>query len=264
MGESAQRWSDLLETPPSYNESLGSPQLIMCLDPYQQPAQDYAIAEPQIREDVFVMQRKERVVPISSQQVQSSSGYNPVIQFPNQYKGQSEFEDRTLIATNVHPETTREEIMAVFDPYNSIKNIDMSLIADGFCSVEYYDLRHANNVKRIANTATLHGNVIVVSYAPLSRIGDCKKPPNNGTIVVFHLPATGVTDKQIEMTFGQFGEIRQIRGTPSKPTQRFIEYWDTRAAEEALNSLNGKYVMGSKISIEFSLPGGFRKNAFMH
>lgn len=257
MGDSA-NWSYLLATPPSY-ASQDSPDLVMCVDSFSQPEHDYVIPQEELQE-IFPA-KEQRIVPITSQQIQSSPAYGTSIQpFQNQCKDFGDFENRSLLVTNVHPETTKQEIIELFDPYDSIKSIDMSLIGDGLCTVEYYDLRHANNLKRIANGATLHGNVIIVAYAALPRLNDSKKPPNNGTIVVFHLPM-GVTDKQIETHFGQFGEIKQIRGTPSKPTQRFIEYWDTRSAEDALNGLSGKQMMGSKLSIEFSLPGGSRKNA---
>jgi RNA recognition motif-containing protein len=125
-------------------------------------------------------------------------------------------------------------------------------------TIEYYNLKNAQNLKRLMNGVKVGVNMIMVSYAPLSKIDDPKKPPNNGTIVVFHLPQ-GISPSDIEEAFGQFGEIRQIRGTPTKPTQRFIEFWDIRAAERALNGLSGKYLMGSRVSIEFSLPGGFRR-----
>ena len=110
----------------------------------------------------------------------------------------------------------------------------------------------------LLNGSQLKGKTITVSFAPLPVILDPKKPPNNGTIVIFHLPA-GITDDQIVTIFGQFGEIRQIRGTPTKTQQRFVEYYDTRHAEAALLSMSGKYVMGTRVSIEFSLPGGFRR-----
>ncbi|OHT07860.1 hypothetical protein TRFO_23809 [Tritrichomonas foetus] len=171
----------------------------------------------------------------------------------------SEIENRSLLATNLNPNTTLEEIQHTFDPYNSTKNIDTSNLHNGQIIIEYYDLRHAQSIKRATNGIMLKGNVIIVAYAPLQKIDDPRKPPNNGTIVVFHLP-TVINDQHIESSFGAYGEIRQIRGTPSKPTQRFIEFWDTRAAEAALNNLSGKYVMGSRVSIEFSLPGGFRRN----
>jgi RNA recognition motif-containing protein len=170
----------------------------------------------------------------------------------------NEIENRALLITNVHPETSESEIQELLNPFNDIRTISISL-ESGTIVVEYFDLRRANHIRRNCNNVVLHDNVICVAYAPLPKIDDPRKPPNNGTIVVFHLP-TGITNPQIDSSFGEFGEIRQVRGTPSKPNQKFIEYWDIRDAQKALDALNGQYVMGSRVSIEFSLPGGFRRS----
>ncbi|KAK8852908.1 hypothetical protein M9Y10_017901 [Tritrichomonas musculus] len=178
----------------------------------------------------------------------------------------NEIENRTLYISNLNPQLSLDEIKQIFDPNNNSKNIDISnLKINNSITIEYFDLRQAQAIKKNLNGTTMNSpssyglGPISVVYAPLKKIPDPRRPPNNGTIVVFHLPA-GVTESHIESSFGSFGSIREIRGTPQKPGQRFIEFWDTRAAEAALNALNGKYVMGSKVSIEFSLPGGFRRN----
>ena len=178
----------------------------------------------------------------------------------------NEIENRTLLISNLNPSTTLEEIKSVFDSHQLSKTIDTTNLAiTGSITIEFFDLREAQNIKKTKNgimfpsAKNVSKGPISVVYAPLKTVPNPKRPPNNGTIVVFHLP-NGITDQHIDSSFSSFGEIREIRGTPQKPGQRFIEFWDTRAAEDALNNLNGKLIMGSKVSIEFSLPGGFRKN----
>jgi hypothetical protein len=169
----------------------------------------------------------------------------------------NEIENRTLLASNIDPDTPLEEVERVFKMAGSVRTIDSSSLDSGSVTVEYFDLRHATQVR--ASPIAINGCPVALTYAPLPRIEDPRNPPNNGTLVVFHLPA-GITNQQIEATFGPFGEIRQVRGTPSKPNQKFVEYWDIRDAQKALDALNGQYLMGSRVSIEFSLPGGFRRN----
>ena len=68
---------------------------------------------------------------------------------------------------------------------------------------------------------------------------------------------------ELAKIFEQFGEIRQIRPTPSKQNQKFIEFWNTKAAAAAVRAMRNrkrKQVLGSKVAVEFSLPGGYRKN----
>jgi len=182
----------------------------------------------------------------------------PTVPAPAAAIDHDEIENRALRVTNVDPGTTRDELLSVFGPSQNVRGLDVSGLDRGIVVVDYFDFREAQDMRRSRNGATVHGGAVSVGYAPLAAIKDPKRPPNNGTIVVFHLPE--MSPQEIEGVFRKFGEIRQVRGTPAKLTQRFVEFWDVRAAEQALNSLNGQFVMKSRISIEFSLPGGFRRN----
>jgi hypothetical protein len=124
-------------------------------------------------------------------------------------------------------------------------------------AIRFFDLRHARMMRLCAvryRTRFLRS----AFGAPLPVI-DRRKPPNNATLVVFHLPAD-VGERALWEEFGKFGDIRMIRETPHKAGQRFVEYWDTRSAEAALMAMNGKAWM-RRIAIEFSLPGGTRRES---
>ncbi|KAH0795643.1 RNA-binding protein [Histomonas meleagridis] len=251
-------WSDFVSTPPNFSGSPSERPFIEYFDSYLQPP-PYPLISEEKSAKIF-----ETPINTATQQTSvSSTLYPPSLQYPSSYSSYNDFyeiENRTLIVSNVNPHTSHAEFENTFFVKNGIKSINFSKLSKGIVTIEYYDLRSSIQFKKMKNGSMLHGNVIMVVYAPLPKIEDPKKPPNNGTIVVFNLPS-GINDQHIESSFSQFGEIRQIRGTPTKPSQRFIEYFDTRSSEAALNGLNGKYVMGSRVSIEFSLPGGFRRNA---
>lgn len=51
----------------------------------------------------------------------------------------------------------------------------------------------------------------------------------------------------------------QIRETPHKRHHKFIEYYDVRAAEAALRTLNRSDIAGKRIKLEPSRPGGARR-----
>lgn len=53
--------------------------------------------------------------------------------------------------------------------------------------------------------------------------------------------------------------IKQIRETPHKRHHKFIEFYDVRAAEAALKSLNRSDIAGKRIKLEPSRPGGARR-----
>ena len=102
-----------------------------------------------------------------------------------------------------------------------------------------------------------------MSFGNDIKIIDKKNPPNNGTIVVFNLPEIA-KDEDIYSIFQQFGDIKDIRRTPNKHTQRFVEFYDSRSAFKAKKSMKKKKltITGKfcHINIEFSLPGNYRVN----
>lgn len=52
------------------------------------------------------------------------------------------------------------------------------------------------------------------------------------------------------------GPVKELRETPSKKHQKFVEFYDVRDAAKALKEMNGKEIHGKPIVIEFSRPGG--------
>mgnify|MGYP003702562047 CR=1 FL=1 len=55
----------------------------------------------------------------------------------------------------------------------------------------------------------------------------------------------------------------QIRETPHKRHHRFIEFYDVRAAESALRSLNKSDIAGKRVKLEPSRPGGARRRSVL-
>ncbi|XP_062110510.1 protein terminal ear1 homolog [Humulus lupulus] len=78
---------------------------------------------------------------------------------------------------------------------------------------------------------------------------------NQGTIVIFNLDSE-VTASTLQDIFQSFGPIKELRETPSKKHQKFVEFFDVRDAAKALVEMNGREINGKQIVIEFSRPGG--------
>nr|GFB36155.1 protein MEI2-like 2 [Tanacetum cinerariifolium] len=85
---------------------------------------------------------------------------------------------------------------------------------------------------------------------------------NQGTLVVFNLDPS-VSPEDLLQIFGAYGEVKEIRETPHKRHHKFIEYYDVRAAEAALRSLNRSDIAGKRIKLEPSRPGGARRNLML-
>jgi len=188
-----------------------------------------------------------------------TSGINDISANEMPEKKQSpEIDSRILVFSKLSPLINEETLKTCFPSTVPIKLITRA--SNSSFLVELFDLRHAQYFRHYFDSRNLLGMPVSVRYSSPLPVEPHQKPPNNGTIVIFHLNPI-ITNSQLEHAFSAFGEIRQIRGTPSKPHQRFIEYWDSRCASTALKSMNGKPLLGSKVSIEFSIPGGLRKNA---
>jgi RNA recognition motif-containing protein len=175
-----------------------------------------------------------------------------------------ELEDRRVEITNIHPEINEEEIRRIGSSYGDVNEIDFSQKHKGKVFMKFFDIRSAHAMRKESGKVRDHS--WFVQFAEPEPITDPKHPPNNGTIVIFN-SFSNVLDSDIHAEFSKFGEIRDIRtsksdsrSTKKKGKQKFIEFWDIRASEQALRLLKEKEVLGQKIPVEFSRPGGFRKN----
>ncbi|KAH0791261.1 protein MEI2-like 2 isoform X4 [Histomonas meleagridis] len=188
---------------------------------------------------------------------------NPPIPVINRPDGEatspSELESRSVEVYGLEKKYTQENIDELINPPIVINYFEMN--KDGSLHIEFYDLRHSIMFRNMFNGMKIGDREIEVKYSiPKSLPGS--EPVNNGTIVLFHLTPM-INNQQLSKLFSKFGEIKQIRGTPQKPMQRFIEYWDTRGSAEAVKEMDGVSINGAKISIKFSVPGGLRRKAFV-
>lgn len=172
-----------------------------------------------------------------------------------------EIENRVVILSNIPPSEDLEELKHYLAQFGAVEAFDDTNFSRGILAVHYFDICAAQCLRR--SDVRLNGKVVMMTYGPLEEVKNRKKPPNNGTIVIFHLPED-TTDEELRQLFVRFGRIKQIRSSPFKQSQKFIEFYDKRHAQAALTAMNGTYVRSSKINIEFSLPGGFRRSAQSH
>lgn len=234
------QWSDYVRTPPSFgstpNSLVNSSSAVMATH----------VLDSELSHLIY------------SLGMQDTSQLNGMVgpSLPNQSDNFNE--NRSILVTNVHPETTEDEIRTMFSSGDSLYGIHTENIKNGKVTLDYYDLRQSFRAKMLLNGNVLHGNVITVDYAPLTvENTDNKKPPNHGTIAIFHLKTT--TDDHVRAIFAEYGEIREVRSSPTNPNQKFVEYFDIRSAAKALKAKNGKYIMGNRVKIEFSSPFKLRK-----
>ncbi|KAF9673392.1 hypothetical protein SADUNF_Sadunf10G0019300 [Salix dunnii] len=198
---------------------------------------------------------------------------------------------RTLVLSSVPTEVTETLMRRELEVFGEVRGVQMERVGDGMVTVHFYDLRHAERALReIREQHMLHQarlrNLFIQNCESLSMniappppargliagcvvwaqfiIPSCKAVPdgqNQGTLVVFNLDPD-VSTRCLKEIFQAFGAVKELRETPSKKHQKFVEFYDVRDAAMALREMNGKEIYGKQVDIEFSRPGGYGKKFF--
>ncbi|CAL0318632.1 unnamed protein product [Lupinus luteus] len=93
------------------------------------------------------------------------------------------------------------------------------------------------------------GTLAAVTRADTTKDNPSDKDINQGILVVFNLDPS-VSNEDLRQISGACGEVKAIRETPHKRHHKFIEFYDVRAAEAALKSLNRSNIAGKRIKLE--------------
>lgn len=165
----------------------------------------------------------------------------------------NEHPSHSLLVKNVQL-LTNETLAKIFQQYGDVKTIDMEAKQHNFVIVTFFDIRAAKLAQKNVNGANVLGKILEVHFF----FPKTQENVNQGTLVVFNLNVA-ITRQELHKMFGKFGEIKEIRETPNKKHHKFIEFFDTRSAETAMNELNKTLLSGKKIKIELSRPGGARR-----
>ncbi|KAK8958226.1 Protein MEI2-like 2 [Platanthera guangdongensis] len=169
-----------------------------------------------------------------------------------------EHPSRTLFVRNINSNVEDSELRSLFEQYGDIRSMYTHCKHRGFVMISYYDIRHARNAMRALQNKPLRRRKLDIHFS-IPKDNPSDKDLNQGTLVVFNLdPSVSIDD--LRQIFGAFGEVKEIRETPHKKHHKFIEYYDVRAAEDALRSLNKCDIAGKKIKLEPSRPGGARRS----
>ncbi|KAF9606014.1 hypothetical protein IFM89_021436 [Coptis chinensis] len=203
---------------------------------------------------------------------------------------------RALLLSSVPGEATEEIIRREIECFGEIRGVQMEWVQDGMVTVQFYDLRHAEtalveireqhmqqqsrlrqhycfllNVMNFRPTTVpvpslgfgrglICGRAIWAQFVfPVANsLANVLDAQNHGSIVIFNLDS-GISASKLNEIFQKFGPIKEVRETPTKRNQRFVEFFDMRDAARAIKEMDGKEINGKKVLIEFSRPGGHRR-----
>ncbi|KAK8636727.1 hypothetical protein V6N13_124465 [Hibiscus sabdariffa] len=201
---------------------------------------------------------------------------------------------RTLVLTSVPCDVSESRVREELEVYGEVRGVQMERVGEGIVTVHFYDLRHAERaLKEIrkqhmqqqrqqeamaatAGTVPVESDLCTPQPSPgrglISRgavwahfiIPASNALPdgnNQGTVVVFNLDP-GVSSSKLRDIFQAYGPVKELRETPLKKHQKFVEFYDVRDAVKALRQMNGKEINGKQVVIEFSRPGGYSRKFF--
>lgn len=172
-----------------------------------------------------------------------------------------EHPSRTLFVRNINSNVEDSELRILFEQYGDIRTLYTACKHRGFVMISYYDIRAARTAMRALQNKPLRRRKLDIHYS-IPKDNPSDKDMNQGTLVVFNLDPS-VSCEDLLQIFGAYGEVKEIRETPHKRHHKFIEYYDVRAAEAALRSLNRSDIAGKRIKLEPSRPGGARRNLML-
>ncbi|XP_057507549.1 protein terminal ear1 homolog [Actinidia eriantha] len=202
---------------------------------------------------------------------------------------------RTLLISSVPTDVSESEVRRELEMFGDVRAVEMKRLRDGIVTVHFYDLRRASaaaaEIRRqhMQQQSRLrqHFDFVLARnsvYQPRNLVAPPPPPPapgliagravwaqfmiptgenvpdghNQGTLVIFNLDPD-VSTSSLKQIFVAFGPVKELRETPLKRHQRFVEFYDIRDAARALSEMNGKEIHGKNVIIEFSRPGGHVK-----
>ncbi|KAK8657371.1 hypothetical protein V6N13_035612 [Hibiscus sabdariffa] len=202
---------------------------------------------------------------------------------------------RALVLTSVPCDVSESGVRDELEMFGEVRAVQMERAGEGIVTVHFYDLRHAERaLKEIRNQHMQQqkqqqfmaaGAAATAGHEP-GESDACAPLPrperglisgrtvwahfivpashalpdgnNQGTVVVFNLDP-GVSNSKLRDIFQAYGPVKELRETPLKKHQKFVEFYDVRDAAKALREMNGKEINGKQVVIEFSRPGGFSR-----
>ncbi|KAG8072155.1 hypothetical protein GUJ93_ZPchr0006g44238 [Zizania palustris] len=169
-----------------------------------------------------------------------------------------EHPSRTLFVRNINSNVEDSELCSLFEQYGDIRTLYTATKHRGFIMISYFDIRAARGAMRALQNKPLRRRKLDIHFS-IPKENPSDKDLNQGTLVIFNLDPS-VSNEEVRQIFGIYGEVKEIRETPNKKHHKFIEFYDVRAAEAALRSLNKSEIAGKRIKLEPSRPGGTRRN----
>ncbi|RID55479.1 hypothetical protein BRARA_G02736 [Brassica rapa] len=186
---------------------------------------------------------------------------------------------RTLVLLPVPADVSESSIRRDLEVFGEVRGVQMERAHEGIVTVHFYDLRHSRTALREIRERHMHQQQVrfgrgytaarglvsgrtVWAHFVFPHFRAVPEGNNQGSLVIMNLEPT-VSSAALRQIFEAYGEVKELRDTPFKREQRFVEFYDVRDAALARREMDGKAIDGKPIIVQFSRPGGFNKKLIL-
>ncbi|KAI3497652.1 hypothetical protein L1887_33106 [Cichorium endivia] len=194
---------------------------------------------------------------------------------------------RALLLSSVPADASESTVRRELEVFGDVRAVQMERLRDGIVTVHFYDLRQATDALNEIQEQHMQQQCRLRKHFEGLMLYPTNPPPlppparglvsgraiwaqftfpvtaglpdgyNQGTVVILNLDSD-VSTAILRPIFEAFGCVKEIRDTPLKNNQKFVEFYDTRDAAKAVASVNGQEIKGKQVVVEFSRPGGHK------
>ncbi|KAK7063868.1 hypothetical protein R3P38DRAFT_2820891 [Favolaschia claudopus] len=167
---------------------------------------------------------------------------------------------RTLFIRNIKYETDSQDVRSIFEEHGEIKTFFDLISTRGMVFVTYYDLRAAERARDRLQGSEISGRPIDVHYSlprdDHAKGGDRDKNQQlQGCLqVTLRNSQSGqhINDNEVRHKFQQFGDVKSVKPVGDRPDSRYVEFYDTRACDEAYDRLRHQGLQDGVMDIIFA------------
>ncbi|OEL31045.1 Protein terminal ear1 [Dichanthelium oligosanthes] len=199
---------------------------------------------------------------------------------------------RVVVLGLVPPHAQEADVAQAMAPFGAIRSVDaLAVASEGVATVRFFDIRAAElavacvreqHMRQQSRIGQLYAAAAAVSPAwppthPTPQPWDWPHDDSRGLVLghavwahfatgaddgdnraslVVLSPLPGVSVADLRQVFQAFGDLKDVRESAQRPSNKFVDFFDTRDAARALAELNGQELFGRRLVIEFTRPSG--------
>lgn len=175
---------------------------------------------------------------------------NPLEQEPDA------LQSRTLFFGRLSDDISEESLRDICQQHGDVKKVAV-YPEKHMAFVEFYDLRHAEAARDTLRSSDILGKRVEVQFSAVKRPD---KDGNTGTLYVrpvstVHVSGNWTDPNSLEAyreLFSKHGELKKVSANRKRETEKFVEFYDLRDAQKALDQLNGHVFNGATLHICFA------------